>query len=157
MHCPDAFSQLFQQRYRDKYGDGFILPVNKTKLHVFYRPASAGLMGQEFIQQMGELPNVAVCKANRDKLRPLIEACQNDLEAYNRFVSLNPKKKAALEGLLLLPMPLWPEALNAELESIKSRVGYGLLLITLDELLPNSAMPAHQTHQNVYPAMWSLR
>ncbi len=93
MHCPDAFSQLFQQRYRDKYGDGFILPVNKTKLHVFYRPASAGLMGQEFIQQMGELPNVAVCKANRDKLRPLIEACQNDLEAYNRFVSLNPKKK----------------------------------------------------------------
>lgn len=78
MHCPDAFSPLFQQRYRDKYGDGFILPVNKTKLHIFYRPASAGLMGQEFIQQVGELPNVAVCKANRDKLRPLIEACQND-------------------------------------------------------------------------------
>ncbi|CFU88439.1 TerB N-terminal domain-containing protein [Yersinia pseudotuberculosis] len=158
MHCPDAFSQLFQQRYRDKYGDGFILPVNKTKLHIFYRPASAGLMGQEFIQQMGELPNVAVCKANRDKLRPLIEACQNDLEAYNRFVSLNPKKKAALEGLLLLPMPLWPEALNAELESIKSRVGYGLLLITLDELFAQlshacASNPLERLSRNVVIAL----
>lgn len=134
IHSVDVFFQLFQQRYRDKYDDGFLLPINKTKLQVFYRPASAGLMGQEFFQQTCNLPNVAVCKINRDKLRPLIEACQKDLDAYNNFVSVNPKKKMSLEGQLLLPMALWSEGLKTELESIKARVGYGLLLITLDEI-----------------------
>ncbi|CNE20158.1 hypothetical protein HB976_03950 [Yersinia mollaretii] len=133
-HCADIFSSLFQQRYREKYGDGFLLPVNKTKLLIFYRPASAGLMGQEFFQQMGELPNVAVCKAHRDKLRAIFETCQQDLDIYNRFASVNPKKKMSLEGQLLMPMPLWSEALKTELESIKARVGYGLLLITLEEI-----------------------
>ncbi|MFA3761105.1 tellurite resistance TerB family protein [Yersinia sp. 2466 StPb PI] len=133
-HCADIFSSLFQQRYREQYGDGFLLPINKTKLLIFYRPASAGLMGQEFFQQMGELPNVAVCKAHRDKLRPIFESCQHDLDIYNRFASVNPKKKMSLEGQLLLPMPLWSAALKTELESIKARVGYGLLMVTLDEL-----------------------
>ncbi|CNH54590.1 tellurite resistance TerB family protein [Yersinia pekkanenii] len=134
VHCANVFSSLFQQRYRAQYGDGFLLPVNKTKLLIFYRPASAGLMGQEFFQQMGDLPNVAVCKAHRDKLRPIFEACQQDLDIYNRFASGNPKKKMSLEGQLLMPMPLWSEALKSELENIKAKVGYGLLMITLDEL-----------------------
>ncbi|WP_145514816.1 tellurite resistance TerB family protein [Yersinia massiliensis] len=133
-HCADIFSSLFQQRYKEKYGDGFLLPVNKTKLLIFYRPASAGLIGQEFFQHMGELPNVAVCKAHRDKLRAIFEACQQDLDIYNRFASVNPKKKMSLEGQLLMPMTLWSEALKTELESIKARVGYGLLMVTLEEL-----------------------
>ncbi|CNK62411.1 hypothetical protein yaldo0001_14430 [Yersinia aldovae ATCC 35236] len=133
-HCADVFSQLFQQRYQAQYGDGFLLSVNKTKLQVFYRPASAGLMGQEFFHQIGDLPNVAVCKSHRDKLRSIFETCQKDLDIYNRFASVNPQKKSTLEGQLLLPMPLWSEALKTELESIKARVGYGLLLTTLDEI-----------------------
>ncbi|OVZ76221.1 TerB N-terminal domain-containing protein [Yersinia intermedia] len=133
-HCADIFASLFQQRYREQYGNGFLLPVNRTKLLIFYRPASAGLMGQEFFQQMEDLPNVAVCKAHRDKLRPIFESCQHDLDIYNRFASVNPKKKMSLEGQLLLPSPLWSEALKTELESIKTRVGYGLLMVTLDEL-----------------------
>ncbi|CFR12868.1 TerB N-terminal domain-containing protein [Yersinia frederiksenii] len=133
-HCADIFSSLFQQRYKEKYGDGFLLPINKTKLLIFYRPASAGLIGQEFFQHMGELPNVAVCKAHRDKLRAIFEACQQDLDIYNRFASVNPKKKMSLEGQLLMPMTLWSEALKTELESIKARVGYGLLMVTLEEL-----------------------
>ncbi|OWF77225.1 hypothetical protein B4900_17155 [Yersinia rohdei] len=134
VHCADAFSTLFQQRYQEQYGEGFLLPVNKTKLQIFYRPASEGLMGQEFFQQIADLPNVAVCKTHRDKLRALFEACQQDLDIYNRFASIHPKKKMSLEGQLLMPMILWSDALKTELESIKARVGYGLLMVTLAEL-----------------------
>ncbi|AHM74024.1 tellurite resistance TerB family protein [Yersinia hibernica] len=133
-HCADIFSTLFCQRYQQQYGDGFLLPVNKTKLQIFYRPASAGLMGQEFFQQIADLPNVAVCKAHRDKLRAIFAACQQDLDIYNRFASVNPKKKMSLEGQLLMPMALWSAALTTELANIKARVGYGLLMVTLGEL-----------------------
>ncbi|CNG04349.1 TerB N-terminal domain-containing protein [Yersinia frederiksenii] len=133
-HCAEAFATLFQQRYQEQYGEGFLLPVNKTKLQIFYRPASAGLMGQEFFQQIADLPNVAVCKAHRDKLRAIFETCQQDLDIYNRFASVNPKKKMSLEGQLLMPMILWSKELKTELESIKARVGYGLLMVTLAEL-----------------------
>lgn len=133
-HCADAFATLFQQRYQEQYGEGFLLPVNKTKLQIFYRPASAGLMGQEFFQQIADLPNVTVCKAHRDKLRAIFAACQQDLDIYNRFASVNPKRKMSLEGQLLMPMILWSKELKTELESIKARVGYGLLMVTLAEL-----------------------
>ncbi|QHB32600.1 hypothetical protein F0T03_10740 [Yersinia canariae] len=133
-HCADIFSTLFCQYYQAQYGDGFLLPVNKTKLQIFYRPASAGLMGQEFFQQIADLPNVTVCKAHRDKLRAIFETCQRDLAIYHRFASVNPKKKMSLEGQLLMPMALWSVPLKTELESIKARVGYGLLMVTLGEL-----------------------
>lgn len=133
-HCADVFATLFRQRYQEQYGDGFLLPVNKTKLQIFYRPASAGLMGQEFLQQITDLPNVAVCKTHRDKLRAIFEICQQELDIYNRFASINPKKKMSLEGQLLMPVALWSVALKTELETIKTRVGYGLLMVTLGEL-----------------------
>ncbi|CRY07296.1 tellurite resistance TerB family protein [Yersinia enterocolitica] len=133
-HCADVFATLFCQRYQEQYGDGFLLPVNKTKLQIFYRPASAGLMGQQFFQQIADLPNVAVCKAHRDKLRAIFEACQQELDIYNRFASVNPKKKMSLEGQLLMPEALWSVALKTELANIKARVGYGLLMVTLGEL-----------------------
>ncbi|MDA5475052.1 TerB N-terminal domain-containing protein [Yersinia kristensenii] len=133
-HCADVFATLFRQRYQEQYGDGFLLPVNKTKLQIFYRPASAGLMGQEFFQQITDLPNVAVCKTHRDKLRAIFEVCQQELDIYNRFASINPKKKMSLEGQLLMPVALWSVALKTELETIKTRVGYGLLMVTLGEL-----------------------
>ena len=133
-HCAEIFATLFCQRYQEQYGDGFLLPVNKTKLQIFYRPASAGLMGQEFFQQIADLPNVAVCKTHRDKLRAIFETCQQELDIYNRFASLNPKKKMSLEGQLLMPMVLWSVALKTELANIKARVGYGLLMVTLGEL-----------------------
>ncbi|WP_145535972.1 TerB N-terminal domain-containing protein [Yersinia thracica] len=133
-HCADVFATLFRQRYQEQYGDGFLLPVNKTKLQIFYRPASAGLMGQEFFQQITDLPNVAVCKTHRDKLRAIFEVCQQELDIYNRFASINPKKKMSLEGQLLMPVALWSVALKTELENIKTRVGYGLLMVTLGEL-----------------------
>lgn len=133
-HCADVFATLFCQRYQEQYGDGFLLPVNKTKLQIFYRPASAGLMGQEFLQQITDLPNVAVCKTHRDKLRAIFEVCQQELDIYNRFASINPKKKMSLEGQLLMPVALWSVALKTELETIKTRVGYGLLMVTLGEL-----------------------
>ncbi|HDL8629123.1 TPA: hypothetical protein PXS44_003726, partial [Yersinia enterocolitica] len=101
---------------------------------IFYRPASAGLMEQEFFQQIADLPNVAVCKAHRDKLRAIFEACQQELDIYNRFASVNPKKKMSLEGQLLMPEALWSVVLKTELENIKARVGYGLLMVTLGEL-----------------------
>jgi hypothetical protein len=40
--CPEEFDQLFMLKYSELFNQGMILPRNKTKLKVVYRPASAG-------------------------------------------------------------------------------------------------------------------
>jgi uncharacterized tellurite resistance protein B-like protein len=64
----------------------------------------------------------------------LVDACTASLESYSRFIGRNPDKAHALEGLLQLPVELWPAAVRAELDDLKTRVGDGMLLMTFGEL-----------------------
>ena len=41
--CQEEFGVLFHHRYAQQYGEGIILPVNKTRLQIGYQPASSGL------------------------------------------------------------------------------------------------------------------
>ncbi|ANI29267.1 hypothetical protein PL78_05355 [Yersinia entomophaga] len=144
-----VFSQLFQQRYRQYFPQGFILPMNKTKLQICYRSASAGLMDQQFTRRIHDLPDVVVAKDSREKLRLILEDCYTELAGYSQFIALNPDKINDLEAILLLPMTLWPEALKQELDNIKERVGYGLLLMTYNELFTRLNSPGEVTRNKV--------
>src|SRR5256885_10802782 len=39
------FDKLFVSRYRETFGEGLVLPRNKTKIKLVHRPASAGFRG----------------------------------------------------------------------------------------------------------------
>lgn len=132
--CEAVFELLFRRKYQEEHGEGLVLKRNKTKLQFAYQPASSGFGGQRFEQSIGDLPDVSAVKAPIQKLQSLVDACTEALDPYSRFIGRNPDKAQALEGLLQLPVDLWPAPIRAELEDLKVRVGDGMVVMTFGEL-----------------------
>lgn len=132
--CPAEFKKLFENTYAAAHGTGLKLPVNRTKLHLAYRPASGGLRGQEFPLLTEELPDLSAVVAPVKKLEAIVEECAKALAPYSRFLNKNPSEAQSLEAILLLPRALWPDSARSTLEALDHRLGDGLKVITLGDL-----------------------
>jgi uncharacterized tellurite resistance protein B-like protein len=132
--CAELFSDLFKQKYMEAYGDGFMLKVNKTKLRASYYAASSSLNYHEHSRTIADLPDVSAVSAPVAKLQKLVVECTEELDPYSRYLGRNPDKGQALEGLLQLPVALWPAPVRAEIEDLKIRVSSGLVVMTFGEL-----------------------
>ena len=75
-----------------------------------------------------------VMQMSKEDLQKLVEECTAELDPYSRYLGRNPDKAQALEGLLQLPVALWPAPIRTEIEDLKTRVGSGLVVMTFGEL-----------------------
>lgn len=71
--CPKQFAELFKNEFAKRYPNGIVLPQNKTKLKIAYRPASAVLSIPAVA--VGDLPDVAATSGTRNKLQVIVEDC----------------------------------------------------------------------------------
>lgn len=134
--CTEQFDQIFHQKYVDVFGDGMVLPRNRTKLKFVYRPASAGFHGYDEIKlTFGETPDVTVLTAPLKKLQQIVEAATKEIEPYSRYLGKNTNAKASTEGLLYLPATLWPQSTQKALQLLKDRMDSGMLLMPFQDLL----------------------
>lgn len=134
--CGEEFGKLFQQKYEEKFGRGLMLPRNRTKLKLVYRPASAGFRGYEELKlTFNDTPDVTVLTAPIKKLQELVEAATKPLDTYSRMVGKSASGKASLEALLQLPAPLWPEAAQKALQALRVRMGEGMVVMPYEDLL----------------------
>ncbi|EZO25588.1 TerB N-terminal domain-containing protein [Pseudomonas aeruginosa] len=131
--CKEAFAQLFCMRYEERYGVGMVLPQNKTRLRLQYNTASAGLPPQE-LDGLSGIPDVTATSAARKKLQQLVDECTVQLEPYSRYLGRNPSTPDALEGLLQLPVNLWPPTARTALDELKQRIGDGMVVMSFGEL-----------------------
>lgn len=131
--CQDAFAALFKIKYEQLHGDGMVLPQNKTRLKLQYNTASAALPVQA-LEGVGDIPDVTATSAPRKKLQQIVDECTAELEPYSRYLGRNPDTPEALEGLLQLPIMLWPAASRAELDALKQRIGDGMVVMSFGEL-----------------------
>ncbi len=135
IRCAEEFERLFCEKYKQAMGEGLALPRNKTKLRLGYNAASAGFRGLgEFSMTAEGIPDVTVLTAPYKKLLPIVEAATKELDSFSRFVGRNPDARASLEALLQLPATLWPATAQATVERLKSRMGTGMLTLSLNEL-----------------------
>ncbi|MHC8361604.1 tellurite resistance TerB family protein [Pseudomonas sp. LS2P72] len=130
--CKEVFSTLFKLKYASFHPAGLILAQNKTKLKTSYRPASAVLKAPTL--NLGDLPDVMATSGTRKNLQLLVELCTSELEPYSRYLGRNPESAEALEGLLQLPVILWPAAARTELDELRSRIGDDLIVMSFGEL-----------------------
>ncbi len=136
IRCGEEFDQLFVRKYQETFGEGMVLPKNRTKLKLVHRPASAGFRGYDEPRlTFGDTPDVTVLTAPITKLRQLVEAVTKELEPFSRFVGKNPDARHALEGLLHLPATLWPERAQRALQSLKTRMDSGMVAMSFQDLL----------------------
>jgi tellurite resistance protein len=134
--CQAEFKKLFFALYAEKFGEGIQLPVNKTKLKVSYRAASASL-GYNNIETSSEnLPDVTVLEGPLNKLKQLGELAVAQLEAYSRYLGKNPDKRGSMDALVLLPLQLWPKQTIDSLKTWFNQLGAdkSLQVVTFGEI-----------------------
>ncbi|MDR7927039.1 TerB N-terminal domain-containing protein [Acidithiobacillus thiooxidans] len=155
--CAEEFDKLFVERYLQTYGNGFMLPKNKTKLKLVYNPASAGLWGTPEVEiTFGDVPDVTVLTGPQKKLQSLVDAVCKELDAYSRLVGKNPDLRASLEGLLQLPVSLWPEGVQKAFQELKARMGSGTVMLSFQELLSSLGATAFPTKEKVLSLVRAL-
>lgn len=107
--CREQFEELFTRLYTDRYGEGIVIPPNKTPLTVKYRAASTGVFRRQE-QLFMKLPDVTILKRPVDKLNRIVEECTGLLDKYSR--ALGRKSTDTPRGYLpaLLPRELLEQA-----------------------------------------------
>lgn len=134
--CEEQFEQLFALKYAELCGSGMVLPRNRTKLKLVYRPASSGFQGyRELAQNFQNTPDVTVLTAPTKKLLEVVEAATKPLETFSRMVGKNAEARTSLEGLLQLPASLWPDSAQKALQALKVRMGDGMVVMPFRDLL----------------------
>jgi len=115
--CATEFADLFELRYRERFGEGLTLP-SIPLLSIRYRPASRGL---EEVDEQTKLPDVCQSTTLIESLRELGRDCCTELDAYSRWLGRNPEG-AGFKGTALLPAPLLAKADNPQLRSLRNRL-----------------------------------
>jgi uncharacterized tellurite resistance protein B-like protein len=131
--CPTEFGKLFEAKYDEAYSTGLKLPKNKTKLKIFYRPASSALRGfGEIKLSFGDTPDVSVLTGPIGQLQKIAEAATKELEPYSRYLgrTKNQSSENSLEGLLQLPFMLWPQFRQSILLGIRNRIDEAGMITT---------------------------
>lgn len=133
VRCADEFDRLFVLKYAN-WGEGILLPKNRSRLRLVYKPASAGFRGQTITLSFGDTPDVTALTSPQKKLQLIVDATTEALEAYSRAIGRSPEAAGTLEGILQLPTALWPEKARGAIEDLKTRVGSGMLSMSFQEL-----------------------
>jgi uncharacterized tellurite resistance protein B-like protein len=117
--CPEMFQAAFNAEFERRFPMGLPLPLNKTRLRLSHRAASAALNGNLHTVEL-DLPDVSVLSAPAARLQEMGDAAAASLEAYNRFIGRNPDQANSLDGMVLLPPDLWPAPFRDSIATLKS-------------------------------------
>lgn len=132
--APEQFDALFRQKYRRLFGEGLVLPKNRTKFCVEYRPASSAFRGQIIERKFDDLSDVSVLTGPIGKLAQLAAESNTELAAFTRAAGREAGGTPTLESLLQLPPSLWPETFRTRLDDLKRRVRGGVAGMSSQDL-----------------------
>ncbi|MEO5824674.1 MAG: TerB N-terminal domain-containing protein [Gemmatimonadales bacterium] len=134
--CVQEFDELFILRYKQEFGEGMVLPKNRTKLKVVHRPASAAFFGQrEFSFAFGDTPDITAVTGPVRNLQSVVDSVTERLERFSRSCANNPDAKRTLDGLVFLPVAVWPETAKEAVRSLKQRADAGPAPMLFSDLL----------------------
>jgi uncharacterized tellurite resistance protein B-like protein len=148
LRCARQFDAQFKQIYRERYGEGMKLAVNRTRLKIPYRPASGGLP-QTFTANFGTLPDVTTAVAPLKMLQDIVDEAAQGLDAYARFIGRHADRVLSLEATLLLPKALWPKAVMEAVRTLDQRIRDGLMVVKWGELLGTFGGTAKLTRETL--------
>ncbi|MCP4146113.1 MAG: hypothetical protein GY757_00045 [bacterium] len=100
--CPDEFRKLFLIRFQKVFSKGILLKPNRTKIRLNYFTANVGLRNKDY-RKRWDIPDVSILKSLENKLKPLLDDCQDSLDKYSRWLGLHPEQKDSIIAYSLLP------------------------------------------------------
>jgi hypothetical protein len=154
--CGEQFDARFRQVYGKEFGEGLRLAVNRTKLKISYRPASGAFASGVSSIAFAQLPDVTTVVTPVKKLQAIIDESAAELEAYSRFIGRHVDKAQSLEATVLLPPTLWSDAIKGAVNGLNTRIGTGMIVIKLGELVNafgGSAAPTRERLKDLFQVL----
>ena len=133
------FDELFAIRYRARFGKGIRAPRPARKVELSYRASSPGFDGGVFID-LDRIPDVTLEQRLIADLNELGGQCDDDLDAYSRYVGRYPDRVGTPAATGLLPGELLAERGGPILQALRTWTSEVLAagpraVINLDELM----------------------
>ena len=119
--CPEEFDTLFKLEFERRYPDGLPIKPCKRKINVQYHPASRSLHGSHTDRTL-DVPDVTSLVGPRRKLQTIAEWCQDELDAYSRWLGRHADEKATLSAAAMLPQDLIALSPPTELKELASTI-----------------------------------
>lgn len=117
--CTEEFRKLFIIHYNNKFGDGIVVKPNKTNVTVSYRCASSGMGEFELATNSLNIPDVSILKTLLNKVKPIVNECQDELDKYSRWLGKKENQENSLIGYSFLPDILFSTIENKDVEEFK--------------------------------------
>ncbi len=132
---PEVFNQLFLAKYAEAFGDGLILPTNRTKLVHAYKPASQSLLVKgDFHLDFSGAPDVTAVKGPIAKLAKLV-AQVNEQQPVAKAAAAAKASGDALRAWLPVPADSWSPELKDRVAVLSKRIGSGVVARPLGQLV----------------------
>ena len=156
--CPEEFKKAFIEQYARSYGEGMLLPQNKTRVKISHHPASPSLRSSPHMERALDLPDVTVLSSQMKKLQRVADACMAQLDAYSRFLGRNPDQATSADAMLELPFNLWPDQYRRPLEQLRTTINtagkpMAIKFERLQRLLPDWHDANRQKYQSLSRAL----
>lgn len=135
--CQDEFDALFRARYAARHSDGLRVQPGSDPITLEYHGASTTAGS---IRIVLSLSNVSDQAQAVQALSVLVEECNNELDAYSRWVGRHPGDHTSLAAVSMLPVELLDPAEGSPLADLltwaRSVLGDGHIAVTdPDQLL----------------------
>lgn len=116
--CFDLFKQLFIIRYHQQLGEGLKISPNKTMLKITPYLSSGSLRAVK--SYSFDLPDAGILTGPFKKFVAIAENCNQELEAYSRYLAKAGTSNDDIVGLLMLPNELFGQLKIDSLTRFKS-------------------------------------
>lgn len=105
--CFDLFKQLFVIKYQQQFGEGLKISPNKTMLKIIPHLSSGSLRAVQSLKF--DLPDAGILTGPFKKFIAIAEDCNQELEAYSRYLAKVGTSSDDIVGLLMLPDELFAQ------------------------------------------------
>ena len=119
--CTEEFDKLFILEFERRYPDGLQIKPCKRKIKVQYHPAGRSLDCSHTDRTL-DVPDVTSLVGPRRKLQAIAEWCQDELDAYSRWLGRHADEKGTLSAAAVLPQDLLTLSPPAELKELKTTI-----------------------------------
>ena len=133
--CPQEFEAAFASVYKEKFGDGLVVPANKTKLKLAYQPGWPMHLEPEIKYEFSGIPDVAALSSPQQTLKEIIEQSTTAIDGYSRYLGRNTAKAGTLEAFLNLPLRFWPSTECERWQAFLTSIVAPIEPVTLEALL----------------------
>lgn len=131
---PQLLDALFVYRYGQVFKEGMLVRT-RTSTRVSFKYELVNRALDADVDATFEAPDVSGLVTPLRKLRDVAQEATHLLSPYSRLALKFEERAAALDGLLLLPVGVWPESARQSMAAMELRTRIGPFVITVRDLV----------------------